>query len=225
MTHEQALSTLASERYLLAEMSEEERASFEEHYFGCEECADDVRAAGRLRDGVRAGLAGERASRDNVQDMSHSAAWQRRAAGMRRWYQSAAIPWAAAAALAIVAGYQSLVIGPAPALRQPVALAPVTLRPASRGAVPQVTLPRDSAVVTLAIDAGVSVGAQAGSTSADVPFAIRTQGNAVAASGTVRLPAPGVPLLLLVPRSEIAEPGRYILTIADAEYPFDVVAQ
>jgi hypothetical protein len=219
MTHEQALSTLASERYLLEEMSEEERASFEEHYFDCAECADDVRAAGRLRDGVRTGLAGERA-RDNVQDMSDSAAWQRRMAGTRRWYQSSAIPWAAAAALAVVAGYQSLVIGREPALRQPVALAPVTLRPASRGAVPQVALPRDSAGVTLAIDAGASLA-----TSADVPFAIRTQANAVAASGTVRLPPAGVPLLLLVPRTEIAAPGRYILTIADTEYSFEVVAQ
>jgi hypothetical protein len=219
MTHEQALSTLASERYLLEEMSEEERANFEDHYFGCEECADDVRAAGRLREGVRAGLAGKGA-RDNVQDMTDSAAWQRRVAGTRRWYQSPAIPWAAAAALAIVAGYQSLGLGPERALSQPVALSPVTLRPASRGAVPQVALPRDSAGITLAVDAGAGLG-----TSADVPFAIRTQANAVAASGTVRLPAAGVPLLLLVPRSEISAPGRYILTIADTEYPFEVVAQ
>jgi hypothetical protein len=79
MTHEEAVSTLASERYLLEEMSEPERETFEEHYFSCVECADDVRAAGVMRDGVRAGLMDERAVH-TVHDMTASA-WQRKNAG------------------------------------------------------------------------------------------------------------------------------------------------
>ena len=56
MTHAQAVQTGASERYLLEEMSELERHSFENHYFSCLECAEDVRTGGMLREGVKAGL-------------------------------------------------------------------------------------------------------------------------------------------------------------------------
>ena len=44
MDHLKALATKASERYLLGEMSEPERFAFEEHYFQCGECAEDIRA-------------------------------------------------------------------------------------------------------------------------------------------------------------------------------------
>ena len=42
MDHQEVLSTLASERYLLGEMTDTERDSFEEHFFSCAECAEDV---------------------------------------------------------------------------------------------------------------------------------------------------------------------------------------
>jgi len=82
MTHEQAVSTFASERYLLEEMTEPERTVFEEHYFSCVDCADDVRMGAVMSDGARAGLMGERAERTTVTDMTASDAWRRRAAGM-----------------------------------------------------------------------------------------------------------------------------------------------
>jgi hypothetical protein len=50
MTHEDALETLASERYLLGDMSELERHLFEDHYFCCAECAADVRDGALMRD-------------------------------------------------------------------------------------------------------------------------------------------------------------------------------
>ena len=37
-------------------MSELERHAFENHYFSCLECAEDVRTGGMLREGVKAGL-------------------------------------------------------------------------------------------------------------------------------------------------------------------------
>ena len=221
MTHEQALSTFASERYLLDEMTEPERSTFEEHYFECTDCADDVRAGGLMRDGARAGLLGEAAAKGQVHDMTESAAWRRKAAVSRRWYQSSAIPWAAAAALTVVAGYQTLAPGrslPGRSFSSPVALAPVTLRPASRGTEPRIPLARDSAAITLALDVSSTVSG------ADLPFTITSAGKVVA-SGRVQSPQPGVPLLLLVPSSEISAPGRYTLAIADNEYPFEVVTQ
>ena len=50
MTHQQAVDTLASERYLLDEMREPERFEFEAHYFDCEECAEEVRLAHMIRE-------------------------------------------------------------------------------------------------------------------------------------------------------------------------------
>src|SRR5690349_16175904 len=43
MDHETAVRTGATERYLLGQLSAEDRDSFEEHYFMCPECAEDVR--------------------------------------------------------------------------------------------------------------------------------------------------------------------------------------
>ena len=55
MTHQQAIDGMASERYLLDEMSEVERFEFEAHYFDCAECADDVRLGEMLREEARRG--------------------------------------------------------------------------------------------------------------------------------------------------------------------------
>ena len=42
MSHEQAVSKQAAERYVLAEMSQEEREAFEGHYFDCPACFEQV---------------------------------------------------------------------------------------------------------------------------------------------------------------------------------------
>ena len=56
MTHTEALNTLAPERYLLDEMTESERNAFEEHYFSCLDCAEDIRSGSLMREGVEAGF-------------------------------------------------------------------------------------------------------------------------------------------------------------------------
>jgi hypothetical protein len=45
MDHETAVQLQAAERYVLEEFSPKERADFEEHFFGCPGCADEVRSA------------------------------------------------------------------------------------------------------------------------------------------------------------------------------------
>jgi anti-sigma factor RsiW len=45
MGHDEAVRTLATERYLLGEMSPESREQFELHLFDCKECAFDFWAA------------------------------------------------------------------------------------------------------------------------------------------------------------------------------------
>jgi hypothetical protein len=44
MNHDEAVQEMATERYLLGELSPELREAFEEHMFDCQECALDVRA-------------------------------------------------------------------------------------------------------------------------------------------------------------------------------------
>ena len=44
MNHEEAVKEMATERYLLDELSPERRDAFEEHMFECQDCAFDVRA-------------------------------------------------------------------------------------------------------------------------------------------------------------------------------------
>lgn len=219
MTHEQAVSTFASERYLLEEMTEPERTVFEEHYFSCAECAEDVRMGAVMSDGARAGLMEGHADRGAVTDLTASAQWRRRVAAPSRWYQSTAIPWAAAAALAVVAGYQTFVGAPGRPLSHPEALAPVTLRPATRGPEPKIVVSRDSSVATFAIDVSSAVSGTS------LSYAIRKTAGVVIASGTIQAPQAGAPLLLIVPTAELNLPGRYVLSVGDSEYPFEVVAQ
>jgi hypothetical protein len=43
MDHFEAIKGKLAEGYLLGELSREQREAYEEHYFGCPECAKDVR--------------------------------------------------------------------------------------------------------------------------------------------------------------------------------------
>jgi anti-sigma factor RsiW len=56
MTHADAASTQAVERYLLGELSPEERDAFEAHAFDCTDCAADLQAAATFLDASRAVL-------------------------------------------------------------------------------------------------------------------------------------------------------------------------
>src|SRR5689334_16358745 len=107
MTHQEAVDTLATERYLLDEMAAEDRQIFEQHYFECEICADDLRVATAMLQGAKEGLAGTASASQVIPMAAH-----RRADRQPAWYRSAVIPWAAAATLAALAGYESLWVVP-----------------------------------------------------------------------------------------------------------------
>lgn len=53
MQHEEATTEGLVERYLLGEMAEPERAAFEEHYFSCAVCAEEVVSAAKFVDNAR----------------------------------------------------------------------------------------------------------------------------------------------------------------------------
>ena len=56
MDHNEALRLHAVEKYVLGELPPSLRDEFEEHFFECQECALDVRAAAEFVDNVRAVL-------------------------------------------------------------------------------------------------------------------------------------------------------------------------
>jgi hypothetical protein len=203
MQHEQALATRAAERYQLGEMTEQERYAFEAHYFECQECADDVLAGARLEDAVRLGEPPARIaafSADNRPRQVDAPDEHRRLAVV--------IPLAAAAVLALVAGYQALVL--VPALREasgPQALTPIVLRPLSRGDLPVV--PAGSGLVTLALDVNFPV------TAAGLVYDLQTDAGSMVSTGPVPAPPSGVPLLLLLPGNTLTT-GRHVLTLRDA---------
>jgi hypothetical protein len=121
MNHEDAVKSMASERYTLDEMEPAERDTFEEHFFECSICADDVVDAAKFAAGVRP---------------------------VRRAVVPIPIPvrsyrWAVAASFAILTsglGYQSLWVVPHLKAAAQAHVAPasfgevITLESASRGA-------------------------------------------------------------------------------------------
>ena len=200
MTHSDAVRTLAVERYLLEEMSEIERFAFEDHYFVCAECTDDLRTAAKLREAVKAGLLNDTAPARIVAMPSPRA--------RDKWRPSVVVPWAAAATLTLAVAYQSLAPDRTASL-QVQALAPITIRPDSRGALPTVRIPADSGAVALALE----VAAPGGS---ELSYELRTSSGTRIAEG--RLPAPdaGAPLLLLVPSWTLTPSTQYSLAVRSA---------
>ena len=218
MTHQQALDGLASERYLLNDMTEVERFEFEEHYFDCAECAEDVRLGETIRqEAQRSGpvmAANAEAGRTAV--VLTSPKWWRR--------PMVAAPWAVAATLAMVVGYQSLVT--VPGLRGAggsQSIEPVMLRGATRGAATTVTIAPGQRFVALSAD--LLTPPQ----SASLAYEILDANRSAVASGRSSVPASGAPLMLLVPVDELQKAGRYTLTLRDSgqnavigEYEFDI---
>jgi hypothetical protein len=191
MDHQEATDTLAAERYLLGEMEGAERDAFEAHFFDCAYCADDVRDAALMKDGVRTGLMnGKR--RTSVRQMG--------------WRPAIAIPWAAAATLAIIAGYESVHTRGTADGNAPIALTPVTLRPETRGQDPVVS-PNQGGAVTLAV-------ALQSTYSGSIQYELR-RGDRTIAAAEVAAPAAGAPLLLLIPSSLLNSAGQYEVVVKD----------
>jgi anti-sigma factor RsiW len=209
MEHVEAVDTLAIERYLLEEMTQEERESFEEHFFSCPECAEDARAAVQMTEGVRSGLARDTAGATAA---DHGVVVPFRPAPVR-WRTSVALPWAAAALLAVGLVYQTAA-GPMSARHDPdsFALTPATLRPASRGQ-EAVLSPGPGGIVTLAVDLG---GAQFDH---DIRYELARADGKTIASGDAPTPASGAPLLLMLPATTLKGSEQFVLTLHNPGAP------
>jgi hypothetical protein len=104
MDHTRATTTGAAERYALGELDDLERDEFEEHFFGCVECADEVKAAVRFLDAAQPLL-----GHDERVDLPEAGRSARRApASIAAWPRVRSLFWpmplAAAATLVLVLG-------------------------------------------------------------------------------------------------------------------------
>jgi hypothetical protein len=88
MNHDSAINSEAAERYMLAEMTEAERAEFEDHSFDCTVCTANVQSIEKLRDVIRT-------DPDEVQPVPAPVLQPTPAPA--QWWQRAtvALPWAA----------------------------------------------------------------------------------------------------------------------------------
>jgi hypothetical protein len=98
MDHNQAIASRACEKYLLGELAPPVRDAYEEHYFSCSACVDELRAAAELFGASRMVL-----SEAPVQRVVHQ--------GWLRWLKPVVLVPAFASLLAVI-GYQNLVVIP-----------------------------------------------------------------------------------------------------------------
>jgi hypothetical protein len=104
MDHEDAVRLKATERYLLNELDPDQRDQFEEHLFGCHECALDVRAAATFVEQTK-----------NVLSEARRPVLVKAATPLRKGWLAWLRPAFAApvmATLLAVIGYQNLVVLP-----------------------------------------------------------------------------------------------------------------
>lgn len=202
MDHNKALKTKASERYLLGEMSELEKYVFEEHYFDCQECAEDIRTGMVLREGAKAVFAGSPELRPSAKTFEERGGWF-------DWLRPAnLVPIAASLSLACMVGYQSLVT--VPALRNlaaPAVVTPAVLMPATRGDVAGLTVPASGAPVAVSLYPSANVSR--------IAYELRHDGTIVH-SGSGPAPAAGAPLVLFFPAASLKQAGEYTVLLRDA---------
>ncbi|MFZ1975854.1 MAG: hypothetical protein WAU89_23635 [Candidatus Acidiferrales bacterium] len=110
MEHTEAVQLKAAERYVLGELTGDLRAQYEDHYFGCAECAEDLKLAAMFAANTRAEMESEAA---RALSAAPAVAARKPAAG--GWFAgflrpSFAIP--VFALLFLFAGYQNLIVIP-----------------------------------------------------------------------------------------------------------------
>ncbi len=110
MEHTEAIQLKAAERYVLGELTGDLRAQYEDHYFGCAECADDLKLAAMFAENTRAELESEAAT---VRLAAPAAAARKPAGG--GWFAGFLRPSFTVpvfALLLLFAGYQNLIVIP-----------------------------------------------------------------------------------------------------------------
>ena len=160
MDHSEAVKTMAAERYLLKELTQDERDAFEDHYFTCQECARDLLAGAAFVDEAKVQLPETIAVEPTPRRVKDKPAVSKRTPWFDWWRPAFAMP--AFAALLLVVGYQNLVTLPSlrTAASEPRLLPWAALHGQTRGASLKLQATRSGGVV-LPIDLSMLSGTAA----------------------------------------------------------------
>jgi hypothetical protein len=194
MDHNLAHETYAAERYLLGEMAPEERDAFEEHFFCCRVCGENVHSASVFAENAKAVFRDER-----LTDAPAKRAWL---AGdwLRSLRLPVFVPSFAALALAVVVSYQNAVV--IPALQAPVSMgSPMILDGETRAA----ELPKLEAGLPLQFELMLAHGTSSDRVLVDLVDA----GGKTVLTGSMKAPGIDKPLDVYFPGR--LNPGRYTL--------------
>jgi len=146
MDHKLAESLRSLDKYMLDELSGEERAQFEEHMFDCPICSDQVRQNFTVIENLKEVLGEQRAA------SSVETGWSR--GGWRDWLRIPSLaPTFAALALACVLGYQNLAVGPGSAAQFLPQVAALQSTPRGENVVPTIRVDRKSPLFQLSVNA------------------------------------------------------------------------
>jgi hypothetical protein len=212
MEHNQAVTDMAAEKYVLGELGNGEREQFEEHYFNCPDCAQDVRDLASLAEGARVLL--------NTQPMNSHPTLEPAQRRASRWPDAWRLPWlrlhpvaglAWAGALLLVtmfAGYQTMQVRK---LSRAQILTSFLLLPDTRGEATPISTARIGQFFLLEAD----LPGASGNLQWDLR---RADSNRVMANDEAPAPAAGTSFKVLVPSSVLA-PAEYTLTVRPATDP------
>jgi putative zinc finger protein len=213
MDHTEALEMHATERYLLGELSTSENEAFEEHYFGCPDCAADLESATALIANAKAVFReelepGRRTS--GAHRRNWWSAWMDLLTGFRPRF-AIAVTSLASVALGGVCLYQTLVSIPhlkeaAYAANKAYVLPSFALAGRARGDEAPISIERGTPAFSIYFD----IDPQAGYTA----YRCVLKDRAGSALFDVPAPAPaaGQPIALWVPARGL-QPGSYDLVV------------
>jgi anti-sigma factor RsiW len=198
MDHTIAAKSQAVERYILGEMSPDERDAFEEHYFACTECAADVRAAAQLRANAREVLSQPNAL---AEDHRRRFPW---------WDVRSLVPITASLVLLAVVVFQSRQAG------APIAAVPYSIKETTRAAGDIRRIPAATRVFALTFDLP-PVGDKAAPTRVYECRILDARGEIVA-TPSVQATERAESLTVVLNRSHLAA-GEYTITVRDPGGP------
>jgi hypothetical protein len=201
MDHLQAIQTKAAERYLLGEMTEQDRNEYEDHLFGCYECAQDLRAGAAFIDNAKDALAHLPEGRPAV---ARTGWWH--------WVLRPAFALPAMALLLAVVGYQGAYLVPHLEAKLATATAPQTLpslsllgADARGGEVPEIAVPANKPV-------GLFVDIPPSPQFSSYVCEVRDKLGAIKFAVNISAQEAQKTVLVLVPASRLA-PGTYAMVV------------
>jgi hypothetical protein len=146
MDHAESIRLKIAEKYLLGECSPEEREQFEEHYFDCQQCADEVRLGFEFCNSAKAALR-------EIPRPVEAAVSQQKVIGWFAWMRQAPVPMLAGVAFGALIAYQNVIQIPKLRTALSAQVLPATvLAPAARGKLRSVSVPSDANFFQLSVE-------------------------------------------------------------------------